>query len=76
MMNHGVAFLGKNSMESFNCSNAKVLLSMIMDKAVAGDPVEITRKGRESAVIISKASYEAYKKAELEAKFPKQSESY
>ena len=76
MMNHGVAFLGKNSMESFNCSNAKALLSMIIDKAVAGDPVEITRKGRESAVIISKASYEAYKKAELEAKFPKQSESY
>jgi antitoxin Phd len=30
----------------------------------------------ESAVMISKASYEAYKKAEFEAKFPKQSESY
>ncbi|TCB81574.1 type II toxin-antitoxin system prevent-host-death family antitoxin [Acinetobacter sp. ANC 4173] len=57
-------------MESFNCSNAKAVLSMIMDKAVAGDPVEITRKGRESAVMISKASYDAYKKAEFEAKFP------
>ena len=69
-------YLGQYSMESFNCSNAKVLLSMIMYKAVAGDPVEITRKGRESAVMISKASYEAYKKVEFEAKFPKQSESY
>ena len=69
-------YLGQYSMESFNCSNAKAVLSMIMDKAVAGDPVEITRKGRESAVMISKASYEAYKKAEFEAKFPKQSESY
>ena len=55
-------------MESFNCSNAKAVLSMIMDKAVSGNPVEITRKGRESAVMISKASYEAYKKAEFDEK--------
>lgn len=62
-------------MESFNCSNAKAVLSMIMDKAISGNPVEITRKGRESAVIISKASYDAYKKAEFEAKFPKEPET-
>lgn len=62
-------------MESFNCSNAKAVLSMIMDKALAGYPVEITRKGRESAVMISKASYEAYKKAEFDARFPKSQES-
>lgn len=70
MIDHGVAFLGQYFMESFNYSNAKAVLSMIMDKALAGYPVEITRKGRESAVMISKASYEAYKKAEFDAKFP------
>ena len=70
MIDHRVDFLGQYLMDSFNCSNAKAVLSMIMDKALAGYPVEITRKGRESAVMISKASYEAYKKAEFDAKFP------
>ncbi len=50
-------------MDQWNYSNARAQLSMIMDQAVAGQPVEITRRGRESAVVISKASYEAYKKA-------------
>ncbi|ENX21722.1 MULTISPECIES: type II toxin-antitoxin system Phd/YefM family antitoxin [Acinetobacter] len=53
-------------MISWNYSNARAQLSMIMDQAVSGQPVEITRRGRESAVVISKASYEAYKKAEYE----------
>lgn len=56
-------------MESFNCSNAKAMLSMLMDKAASGQPVEITRKGRHSAVLISKDSYEAYKRAEFDARF-------
>ena len=31
--------------------------------------VEITRRGREPAVIVSKATFEAYKKAALDAEF-------
>jgi len=57
-------------MDSMNYSNARAQLSMLMDKAIGGQPVEITRRGRGSAVIISKESYEAYKKAEFAARFP------
>ncbi|MDH0032246.1 MULTISPECIES: type II toxin-antitoxin system Phd/YefM family antitoxin [unclassified Acinetobacter] len=58
-------------MISWNYSNARAQLSMLMDQASAGHPVEITRKGKEPAVIISKASYEAYKKAEYDASYLK-----
>lgn len=50
-------------MHSWNYSNARAQLSTLMDQAAAGHPVEITRRGREPAVIISKSSYEAYKKS-------------
>ncbi|EER0098924.1 TPA: type II toxin-antitoxin system prevent-host-death family antitoxin, partial [Escherichia coli] len=33
------------------------------------EEVEITRRGREPAVIVSKATFEAYKKAALDAEF-------
>lgn len=59
-------------MDCYNYSNARAQLSMLMDKVVGGHPVEITRKGRESVVVISKASYEAYKKAEFSSRFPEQ----
>ena len=62
-------------MDQINYSNARAQLSMLMDKAIGGQPVEITRRGRESAVIISKDSYEAYKKAEFDAKFPRDTEA-
>jgi len=58
-------------MNSWNYSNARAQLSTLMDEAIAGFPVEITRKGRESAVIISKSSYEAYKKAEFDTAYLK-----
>ncbi|EMC7497473.1 type II toxin-antitoxin system Phd/YefM family antitoxin, partial [Acinetobacter baumannii] len=45
-------------MESMNYANAKAQLSRLMDQALYGQPVEITRKNREPVVIISKASYE------------------
>ena len=57
-------------MDSMNYSNARAQLSMLMDNAIGGRPIEITRKGRGSAVLISKESYEAYKKAEFETRFP------
>lgn len=47
-------------MKSWNYSNARAQLSTLMDQALAGQPVEITRRGREPAVIINKASYEMY----------------
>ncbi len=34
-------------MKQWNYSNARAQLTMIMDQAVAGHPVEITRRGRE-----------------------------
>ncbi|MBN6492942.1 type II toxin-antitoxin system Phd/YefM family antitoxin [Acinetobacter pittii] len=61
-------------MDSFNYSNARAQLSLLMDKAISGYPTEITRRGKESAVLISKATYEAYKKAEFEKKINKDSE--
>ena len=59
-------------MDSWNYSNARAQLSTLMDQASAGYPVEITRRGREPAVIISKSSYEAYKKAEFNPAYLKQ----
>lgn len=50
-------------MNQWNYSNARAQLTMIMEQAIAGHPVEITRRGRESAVVISKASYEVYRQA-------------
>ncbi|WP_407501634.1 type II toxin-antitoxin system Phd/YefM family antitoxin [Acinetobacter baumannii] len=60
-------------MESMNYANAKAQLSRLMDQALYGQPVEITRKNREPVVIISKASYEAYKKADFYNHFPEDS---
>lgn len=60
-------------MESMNYANAKAQLSRLMDQALYGQPVEITRKNRESVVIISKASYEAYKKSDFYNRFPEDS---
>lgn len=58
-------------MKSWNYSNARAQLSTLMDQAIAGFPVEITRQGRESAIMISKSSYEAYKKAQFDVLYPK-----
>lgn len=58
-------------MKQCNYSNARAQLALLMDQAIAGHPVEITRRGRESAVVISKASYEAYKKAEYDIAYYK-----
>ncbi|HAJ6001653.1 TPA: type II toxin-antitoxin system prevent-host-death family antitoxin, partial [Escherichia coli] len=40
-----------------------------LNNVEAGEEVEITRRGREPAVIVSKATFEAYKKAALDAEF-------
>lgn len=59
-------------MESVNYTNARAQLSRLMDRATLGQPVEITRKDRESVVMISKSSYEAYKRAEFDRRFPQE----
>lgn len=56
-------------MERVNYSNARAQLSRLMDQAIYGQPVEITRRNSESVMLISKSSYEAYKKAEYDNKF-------
>lgn len=56
-------------MDSFNYSKARAQLSMLINKASEGEPVEITRRGKTSVVVISKKDYELYKKIEREAKF-------
>ena len=63
-------------MESVNYTNARAQLSRLMDQATLGQPVQITRKDREPVVIISKASYEAYKRAEFDRLFPKEMQLY
>ncbi|MDN8286286.1 type II toxin-antitoxin system prevent-host-death family antitoxin [Acinetobacter baumannii] len=62
-------------MDQWNYSNARAQLTMIMEQAIAGHPLEITRRGRESAVVISKASYEAYKQAVYDVAYYKISTS-
>ncbi len=56
-------------MEILNYTIARARLSNIMDKASLGYPVEINRRGKESAVLISKTSYEKLKKLEYDLKF-------
>lgn len=59
-------------MESWNYSNARAQLSKLMDQAIAGQPVEITRQGKGSTIMISKDSYEAYKKAQFDCLYHKE----
>lgn len=56
-------------MNTFTISHARENLAAVIDQAVAGQPVEITRHGRETAVIISKKEFEALQKAKLDAEF-------
>ncbi|AKH65441.1 MULTISPECIES: type II toxin-antitoxin system Phd/YefM family antitoxin [Photorhabdus] len=50
-------------------SRARENLGVVLDQAIAGEPVEITRRNNESAIVISKASFEEYCKAMLNAEF-------
>lgn len=58
-------------MESVNYSIAKAQLSKLLDNAIHKQPIEITRKGRESAILVSKSTYDALKNLELDKKFLK-----
>ncbi len=58
-------------MERCNYSNARAQLYLLMDKAISCCHTEIICREKESAVLISKASYKDLKKAEFEKKFKK-----
>lgn len=46
-------------MDSINYSKARAKLSALLDRAENGKPVEITRRGRNSAIIISKEYFDS-----------------
>ncbi|RZN44935.1 type II toxin-antitoxin system prevent-host-death family antitoxin [Escherichia sp. E13S3] len=56
-------------MQSINFRTAHGNLTEVLKNVEAGEKVEITRKGREPAVIVNKVTFEAYKKAALDAEF-------
>lgn len=56
-------------MNSYTYSHARENLSAILEMATAGEPVEVTRRNGESAVVVSKAEFERYRKAALDAEF-------
>jgi antitoxin Phd len=56
-------------MNKFTYTSARENLSQVLDQAIAGEAVEITRRSGDSAVVISKASFEVYRKAVLDAEF-------
>ncbi|HHN7504364.1 TPA: type II toxin-antitoxin system Phd/YefM family antitoxin, partial [Escherichia coli] len=45
-------------MQSINFRTARGNLSEVLNNVEAGEEVEITRRGREPAVIVSKATFE------------------
>ncbi|HAX5199305.1 TPA: type II toxin-antitoxin system Phd/YefM family antitoxin [Escherichia coli] len=56
-------------MQSINFRAARSNLTTYLNKVEDGEEIEITRRGHEPAVIVSKATFEAYKKAVLDAEF-------
>lgn len=56
-------------MNSYTYSNARENLAAILEMAATGEPVEVTRRNGESAVVVSKAEFERYRKAALDAEF-------
>lgn len=44
-------------------------IATVLDTALNGEPVEITRRDGRAAVLISKAEFEAYQNAKLDAEF-------
>ncbi|MBJ9952240.1 MULTISPECIES: type II toxin-antitoxin system prevent-host-death family antitoxin [unclassified Acinetobacter] len=58
-------------METMNHTNARAQLSILMNKAILGQPVEVTHKDKESVVIISKSSFESYKRAKFDQNLTK-----
>lgn len=56
-------------MRTYTSTQARANISGVLDAAVNGEPVEITRRDGSAAVVISKAEYEAYQNAKLDVEF-------
>ncbi|QNX89412.1 type II toxin-antitoxin system Phd/YefM family antitoxin [Acinetobacter seifertii] len=53
-------------MKNLNYSKARANLASIINQAIEGNPIEISRRGKESVIIVSKKLYEEFKKIEHE----------
>ncbi|WP_118986028.1 type II toxin-antitoxin system Phd/YefM family antitoxin [Photorhabdus sp. CRCIA-P01] len=56
-------------MRTYISTQARENISAVLDTAVNGESVEITRRNGSAAAVISKAEYEAYRNAKLDAEF-------
>jgi antitoxin Phd len=57
------------SMRTINYSEARQNLAEVLESAVTGVPVTITRRGHKPAVIISAEEFERYQAARLDDEF-------
>ncbi|EGF6523993.1 type II toxin-antitoxin system Phd/YefM family antitoxin [Salmonella enterica] len=56
-------------MRTYTSTQARSNISEVLDAATQGEPIEITRRDGSSAVVISKAEFEAYQNVKLDAEF-------
>ncbi|CNK24004.1 Phage/plasmid maintenance toxin/antidote system protein (antidote) [Yersinia mollaretii] len=58
-----------HNMRTYTSTQARANISEVLDAATHGEPIEITRRDGSAAVVISKAEFEAYQNAKLDAEF-------
>jgi antitoxin Phd len=56
-------------MQTYTSTQARANISEVLNTATQGEPVEITRRDGSSVVVISKAEFEAYQNAKMDAEF-------
>lgn len=56
-------------MQTYTTTQARANISTVLDTALNGEPVEITRRDGSAAVLISKAEFEAYQNSKLDTEF-------
>lgn len=56
-------------MITYTSTQARANISAVLDAATSGEPVEIIRRDGSAAVVISKADFEAFQKARMDAEF-------
>lgn len=56
-------------MQTYTTTQARANISTVLDTALNGEPVEITRRDGSAAVLISKAEFEAYQNSKLNTEF-------
>lgn len=53
----------------YTSTQARANISEVLDTAIGGEPVEITRRDGTAAIVISKAEFEAWQKARMDEEF-------